>query len=162
MMAQYEGKVIADMKNETPIRELVSEATRVLEEAKAGNVGRNNLYNCRKCGHTVVTMDRDKGVTPMFIRCHRCGHKMDSMMYNVPPILVPSHEWRKGSDPEVLDLYELPVRDQPEPLTFSRPDCQPLPLDMDHSLCPGTTRNEPTPGKSGATKFHKKMRNGRK
>lgn len=60
---------------------------------------RINLYNCRSCGNTIITIDKDKGTTPMFLGCENYGGckdgRMFSMMYNVPEILVPSHEWYK-------------------------------------------------------------------
>ena len=58
---------------------------------------RINLYNCRECGNTIITEDKDKGVTPMFLSCDSFGGckdgKMHSMMYNVPTFLVAKYEW---------------------------------------------------------------------
>ena len=58
---------------------------------------RINLYNCRTCGNTIITEDKDKGVTPMFLSCEMFNGcksgRMFSMMYNVPPILVAGYEW---------------------------------------------------------------------
>ena len=52
---------------------------------------RINLYNCRECGNTIITEDKDKGVTPMFLSCDSFGGckdgKMHSMMYNVPVVV---------------------------------------------------------------------------
>ena len=56
-----------------------------------------NLYNCKDCGNTIVTEDVDEGVTPFMLFCHEfegCRNgMMISMGYNVPSVLVASHEW---------------------------------------------------------------------
>ena len=58
---------------------------------------RNNLYNCQKCGNTIVTEDKAKGVTPATLPCENFGGcadgRMFSMMYNVPPILQAAYYW---------------------------------------------------------------------
>lgn len=65
---------------------------------------RINLYNCKKCGNTIVTQDIDSGVTPFILFCklyNGCNEGfMTSQMYNVPPKLVASHEWYRPEESE--------------------------------------------------------------
>ena len=35
--------------------------------------GEYNGYICEKCGYTVATLYKDKGVTPFVIKCPQCG-----------------------------------------------------------------------------------------
>ena len=87
---------------------------------------RLHLYNCRTCGNTIITEDKDKGVTPMFLPCEMFNGcksgRMHSMMYNVPPILVAGYEWYNNggeclyirkktelSDDEI-NINALPIR----------------------------------------------------
>ncbi len=66
-----------------------------------------NLYNCKQCGSAIVTIDKDQGTTPMTIRCKDCKTGvMYSFMYNVPSIIVPSHQWYRPEDLSVLSLAE--------------------------------------------------------
>jgi hypothetical protein len=56
---------------------------------------RKNLYYCETCKGYICTIDRDKGVTPMFLACrvrgeprdptNTCAGQMRSMMYPKPP-----------------------------------------------------------------------------
>jgi hypothetical protein len=56
---------------------------------------RKNAYYCEACGGYVVTIDRDEGVTPMFLACRVKGEPTDprndckgtsrSMMYPAEP-----------------------------------------------------------------------------
>ena len=72
---------------------------------------RKNLYNCKKCGNTITTIDRDKGVTPMMLSCSAFNGCSDGMMfsfmYNVPPIIVPGYEWVKEPEEEVLNIKQI-------------------------------------------------------
>lgn len=55
--------------------------------------GRKNAYYCEVCGGYVCTVDRDEGVTPMFLACrakgddprNRCWGTSKSMMYPAEP-----------------------------------------------------------------------------
>ena len=42
-------------------------------ETDASRVGRENVYTCETCGGYTVTVDRDAGVTPMFLACRASG-----------------------------------------------------------------------------------------
>lgn len=74
------------------------------------NEGRINVYICegRKhatpphpgCRSSMVTIDREPGVTPFITRCDTCGGEAVSMGYRVPARLVPTHEWYR---PETVD-----------------------------------------------------------
>ncbi len=61
-----------------------------------------NAYVCPKCNGLTVTIERVKGVTPMFLGCrangevNTCGGFSASMMYRIPPKLgelEPKWEW---------------------------------------------------------------------
>jgi hypothetical protein len=59
---------------------------------------RINQYTCEECGGVITTIDRDQGVTPMFLNCRAtegCTGRSVSSMYRVPPGLEPDHEWYK-------------------------------------------------------------------
>lgn len=71
--------------------------------------GRENVWTCRKCGAMLVTVDRDAGVTPFFMRCgehnpNGCGGDMTSAFYPNGPrpqhIPAPTHEWYSPDDKE--------------------------------------------------------------
>lgn len=64
------------------------------------NVGRENVYVCDECGGRITTIDRDPGVTPMFLACRAtkgCKGPMVSSGYPEGPrpahIAPPSWEW---------------------------------------------------------------------
>jgi hypothetical protein len=56
-----------------------------------------NEYICDN-GHSMVTIDRDQGVTPFVIMCRKkgCKQRAISLMYKVNPKLVPEFEWYKS------------------------------------------------------------------
>lgn len=56
------------------------------------------------CLYWIITIDRERGVTPMFVKCGHCGGMATSRMYKVGPGLDPTHEWFR---PKSAD--ELPV-----------------------------------------------------
>jgi hypothetical protein len=50
--------------------------------------GKKNAYYCEDCKGYIVTIDRDEGVTPMFLACRTgrsCKGSMRSMMYPDEP-----------------------------------------------------------------------------
>lgn len=59
-----------------------------------------NTYTCEH-GHVTVTIDRDKGVTPMLLMCrqklgsHRCTSMARSAWYRCSQDLTPEYEWFK-------------------------------------------------------------------
>jgi len=85
------------------------------------NEGKINVYRCAgkflagvdseggalkasrgpSCGHQMVTIDREPGVTPFISGgCPDCGGDMQSAGYRVPQTLTPTHEWYR---PDSLD-----------------------------------------------------------
>lgn len=82
------------------------------QEAKGRSLkGRINVYACTPpmmpgtsmkggCGYWIVTVDRDTGVTPMFVKCGHCDGTATSRMYKVGEGLEPTHEWYR---PETID-----------------------------------------------------------
>lgn len=57
--------------------------------------GKKNIYTCEVCGHHIVTVDKDEGVTPFMISCvsSRCSGMMQSSVYRVNQNMRPSYEW---------------------------------------------------------------------
>jgi hypothetical protein len=77
-------------------------------------VGRKNVYDCPTCRHFIVTVHRDHGVTPMFLRCRAtpsCGAMMVSRMYQGVDEAMPAFwEWYRPSKRE-LRWLNGPTRD---------------------------------------------------
>ena len=69
------------------------------------SIGKVNAYECESCAALRIMVDRAEGVTPMFLACHVCGGRSSSYMYGVPQDLVPSHEWFKPTDDELVAKY---------------------------------------------------------
>lgn len=74
------------------------------------NAGRINAYVCdggslgaQHCGHFVITIDREPGVTPFMTKCENCGQWAYSKGYRVQEGLVPSHEWYRPDDLAQVD-----------------------------------------------------------
>lgn len=67
-----------------------------------------NVYTC-KVGHRIVTVDRQKGVTPFIIGCKHpsCAERATSNFYRVDRGLTPTHEWYRPSlrEYETLDPH---------------------------------------------------------
>jgi hypothetical protein len=73
---------------------------------------RINVYTC-KAGHQTVTIDRDKGVTPMMLSCKHagCAENAVSSGYNVPDGLTPQYEWYLPTDEQLeMELLQLTMR----------------------------------------------------
>lgn len=66
---------------------------------------RINVYTCKSCGHQIVTIDIEEGVTPFMIDCKICKKDATSSFYRVPEGLVPTHEWYKPTVKELKKLY---------------------------------------------------------
>lgn len=73
-----------------------------------GFAGKKNIYTCTDCGAHIVTVDRDRGVTPLTIGCQACGGTMRSSMYRVfDQAMRASHEWYKPPVIQLLSPGEL-------------------------------------------------------
>lgn len=62
--------------------------------------GQINVYTCQTCHQRLVTVDRDDGVTPMFLGCtsgNRCEYPMISAGYQCDQTEPPTHEWYRPS-----------------------------------------------------------------
>ena len=89
---------------------------RIAPEAPDGRhaTGRVNAYKCDSCGRYTVTIDRDEGVTPMFLACRadgtedfKCNGRAVSLGYPqgpTPDWAVPAWEWYKPSRIEMHGL----------------------------------------------------------
>ncbi len=71
--------------------------------------GQINAYHCPLCGGRTVTINGVDGVTPFMMDCRvvrpvKCRGTARSMLYRVPPGLVPKWEWYR---PEGADLERL-------------------------------------------------------
>lgn len=81
--------------------------------------GRVNVYACTPppmaystmkggCGYWIITVDREAGVTPMFVKCGHCGGTATSRMYKVGAGLEPTHEWfRPTKESDLPKGYSL-------------------------------------------------------
>lgn len=80
-------------------------------------VARKNVYTCDDCRRSIVTVDREDGVTPMFLSCHatdRCPGRMQSAFYIIAPEFEknqPTWEWRKPTDQEYKKLNKATRED---------------------------------------------------
>lgn len=85
-------------------------------QAANERVGRENCYVCRECLGHIVTVDRDPGVTPMFLGCRAtegCSGQMVSSGYPDPdkkPASIGPATWEwfrptdlKGYEPDMVD-----------------------------------------------------------
>jgi hypothetical protein len=59
------------------------------------------------CGHYIVTIDREPGVTPFIVRCGNCGMSARSKGYKVASYLTPTHEWYRPDCLRELTEWEL-------------------------------------------------------
>jgi len=75
-------------------------------EVRGPNVGRKNIYVCDTCRGHIVTVDRDKGVTPFAILCRAtkgCGGLMQSSMYRVfDQRIRAGFEWYEPTETELV------------------------------------------------------------
>lgn len=72
-----------------------------------------NEYTCKSCGGKIVTVNADRGVTPMFIRCRAdmmCGGTAVSAGYQVDQAQRPTHEWYRPAGKELRHL-DKPMRE---------------------------------------------------
>lgn len=69
--------------------------------------GRKNIYICSK-GDKTITVDKDQGVTPMFIECRAgdevCKERASSSFYQVDQSVSPDWEWYKPDAEEMAKL----------------------------------------------------------
>ena len=71
---------------------------------------RINIYTCMECAKDIITVDRDKGVTPFMLACRAtvgCTGKMQSHFYRVKEGLKPSFEWYKPDNLKGLDKWTM-------------------------------------------------------
>lgn len=103
----------------TDVFQQAREAGEKMEAGGHSLKDRINVYACTPplmagstmtggCGHWIVTIDREAGVTPMFVTCGHCGGTASSRMYKVGAGLEPTHEWiRPKSVAELPGRYSL-------------------------------------------------------
>ncbi len=73
-----------------------------------------NQYTCDECRGTIVTVDRDEGVTPFMLGCRAkpgCTGLMRSSFYSLPTIPRPSWEWYKPQFEEELKKLDHQTRE---------------------------------------------------
>lgn len=71
--------------------------------------GALNRYTCRKCGYSIVTVNRQGGVTPMFLTCKAdlpCSGDMVSHMYQGVEG-EPTYEWYKPTEEEKETMFPV-------------------------------------------------------
>ena len=76
-----------------------------------------NIYTCRDkdmgsrgggCGHAMITIDRDWGVTPFLTKCRKCGGVAQSQGYRgTQPGMIPTHEWHRPDSLDGLDVGSI-------------------------------------------------------
>lgn len=79
-----------------------------IEDAKIyDGRGEYNLYECNKCNNYKVTLCKDKGVTPFFIRC-KCGGDMmhTKSSKQAPPSYVKVYNWVRPNLEQTMSLSE--------------------------------------------------------
>jgi hypothetical protein len=72
-----------------------------MPELMSSDTPKVNVYSCQVCEHDFVTVDRDEGVTPMFMTCRVCGGRMVSAMYRCDQTRIPTHEWLRPSRAQI-------------------------------------------------------------
>jgi hypothetical protein len=67
-----------------------------------------NTYYCQTCKGSIVTIDRDEGVTPFMLSClatEGCDGVMRSAMYAFQPGAKPMWEWYKPASTKGFDQW---------------------------------------------------------
>lgn len=97
----------------------IEKAAQLAQDKGFQNEGRVNTYRCigkskfspkgatAGCGHLMVTVDREEGVTPFLTKCPQCDGDAQSAMYRVPPGLQPTHEWLRPDNFDGLNLSTI-------------------------------------------------------
>jgi hypothetical protein len=96
----------------------IRERAAAFHDGKNGfaNSGKKNAYVCDGtsafsdkpgCGHYIVTIDLEPGVTPFSTKCGHCGQLATSKGYRVAGHLVPTHEWHRPETLEGLVGWQL-------------------------------------------------------
>ncbi len=71
-----------------------------------------NWYYCPACKHTAKAVLVDKGVTPMFLTCGKCGETSQSTIFSPPfpeaatDLMKPEVEWYRPTDEEFNKMPE--------------------------------------------------------
>jgi hypothetical protein len=71
-----------------------------------------NGYQCRSCGHIILTVNKVDGTTPFLIACRlaTCQGLMESWFYSVHPVFgKPTYRWIENPDLPHLDLEKIPM-----------------------------------------------------
>ena len=85
------------------------ELVATIEQAKIyDGRGEYNLYKCDQCGAYVVTLYKDKGVTPFIMMCKKCNGAMHHTQSSrqAPPPFVEVHNWVRPTLEQTLRLSE--------------------------------------------------------
>lgn len=118
------------MSNGRRLRRSIAQAGNAVTDQRPGAhhyrdkqalTGRENVYTCEECRGWIVTIDRDPGVTPMFLACRApqpttteptCTGRMVSAGYpsgpKPPQYRPPTWEWFR---PDSLDGLDPAMRD---------------------------------------------------
>ena len=68
-------------------------------------IGMKNRYTCEVCGKSIVTIDRDEGVTPFYLSCMFCKKGFSrSSFYQIDQNVKPDYEWYKPTKLEIMVL----------------------------------------------------------
>lgn len=75
-------------------------------------IGKKNRYTCRECGGHIITIDRDAGTSPAFIKCRAssgCPGMMITSMYDIEQTLPARYEWYRPGSFEVDTITNVGV-----------------------------------------------------
>ena len=95
------------MKNKKEITKEYNELVANIESAGIyDGRGEYDLYECDKCRNHMVTLYKDKGVTPFMIRCEKCGEMMQHTQSSrvTPPSYIKVHNWVRPTLEQTLLL----------------------------------------------------------
>lgn len=71
--------------------------------------GKKCTYTCENCRREIVTIDADRGVTPMLVTCSDCGFQMFSNFYRTPAEHPHTHVWYRPEGKELKRLLNNPT-----------------------------------------------------
>src|SRR6476469_2493967 len=72
-------------------------------------IGQRNQYKCSTCQYTIITFDRDRGVTPMTLSCSMCQGQMSSNFYRADQNAPITHVWYRPDGRELKKLLRNPA-----------------------------------------------------
>lgn len=105
------GKEVSDINgiHSGEILDLIATLETRIPSITINNLGRKNVFTCKRCKKKTVTIDNVLGQTPMAIMCRvtvGCRGYAESSDYKVDQSLAPTHEWSLPSPEEARMLEQ--------------------------------------------------------